>query len=113
MGAHGVLGHLDHDVAAAAPALLPGENLQAAYVGDEVAVPDRTVLRHPRLALAREAFGVRGEAVAEGERVIEHEIEVAEEIHQRRRRGYTEETRRLVAAAVEMLPPGIERRGKQ
>ena len=58
-------------------------------------------------------FGISIEPVIEAEWVSQHKIEIAERIDRRRCRGHGEQTRRLGAAAVEVLPPGIERRREQ
>jgi hypothetical protein len=65
------------------------------------------------LAIAREGVGLGAEAVIEAERVVEDEVHVAEHVDDRRRRGHHQEARRPLAAAVEMLAPGIDRRREQ
>src|SRR5207247_3032298 len=79
-------------------------------VGDEVGFPYPSL---EELALAAEVVFLAGIAAAECEIAIEYEFIVPKQAYHRRRIGHGDVAGRLVAAAVEVLVPGVERNGKQ
>ncbi len=97
--------HVEADVAAPRAALLRRDERKVHRVGDEVGVEEEPFL----LALVGEVVGLAAEAVAEVVLRVEHEVEVAEGVDDRRRVGDRDEARRFLARGVEVLVHGVER----
>ena len=93
-----------------AAAFLPLLEFEIASVGYEVGVPNSTGIRFP---LAAEIFGVAVEPVSKVARRVKDKIGIMEEIENDRHAIHGEKPRRLVARAIEMLIPGIERQGEK
>src|SRR5687767_4340077 len=92
-------------MAPARAALLGGEERQVDGVGDEVRVEQQPFL----LALVREVFRLAGEALLEVVIAVENEIQVAERVDDDRRVGDRDVARGVLARAVEVLVPAVER----
>ena len=104
-----VVSHLQHRVDATGAALLPPVEQHVRRVGDEVGFPDPPV---EEFSFAAEIVFFAGVARREHMIIIKNEIVVAKQAHHRRRVGHGDVTRRLCAATVEVLVPGVERDGK-
>ena len=100
--------HVEADVAAAGAALLGRDQRQVDGVGDEIGLQQEAHL----LALGAVVVGLAGEAALEIVPVIEHEIDIVIEIDHGRRVGHRDVAHHLLARAVEMLVPAIERDGE-
>src|SRR5438067_8432680 len=113
MGVHDALGEDEHHVGAAGAALLPGFQLEAGEIGDEVRLPHVAAGPHrDELAFAAEVF-CRALALGKLRRVCEHERLVVEQVEHEREIGRGSQARALAAAQVEMLVAGVERQREQ
>ena len=110
VGLGAVLGHLQHDVDATGAPVAPPVERHVRRVGDEVGLPDALLVE---LARAAEVVVLGVEAPLEVGVRVEHEVQVVEEAHHGRRGGDRDVAGRLLAAAVEVLVPGIERDGEE
>ena len=97
------------DVAAAGAALLGGDQRQVDRVGHEVGLEQEAVL----LVLGGEVVGLAVEAVLEVVVAAEDEVDVLVEVEHRRRVGDADIARRVLARAVEVLVPAVERDREQ
>src|SRR5258706_5725499 len=110
-----VFRQFEFDIAAAGAALVVGHQFKAACVGNEFGLPDvADKLEAFEVAGEKRPFAVeislaRIETVVEGKVIVKDEIEVVQQIDHRRRGGDGEIARRLAAAAIVKLMPGIER----
>jgi hypothetical protein len=106
---HGAVGEDEHHVRSAGAALLPGLELEAGEIGDEVGLPHVAARAHRNeLAFAAEIFRrplAFGKVVA----VVEHEGFVVEEVEYEREIVGRGEPRALATARIEVLIAGIER----
>ena len=105
---HRALGHVEADVPAAGAAFLGADERQVDRVGDEVRHQQEALL----LRLGGEIVGLAGEAVGEIGRHVEDEIDVVIHVDDGGRVGHRDIADALLAGAVEMLMPGIERDGE-
>ena len=96
-------------MAAARAAFLGADQRKIDRIGHEVGVEQETLL----LALVAEIIRLAGEAALEVVLRVEDEFRLFIEVHHRRRVGHRDEARGLLARAVEMLVPAIERNGEQ
>src|SRR6516165_1660123 len=103
------LSQIKLEKAAAGTAIAAQLKQDRAYVWNEIGISNRDCLHLVGLAASKKAVRLGAEPIVEGKAIVEHEIEIAEHIDDRRHRGYREQSRRTRAAAVEMLPPGLER----
>src|SRR5688572_15282245 len=76
------------------------------------------VHRHPRapieLGMTAKEVRISGfKTICEAEVVLKNKIGIVEKVHHQRSIGDGEVTRRLRAAAVEVLVPGVERNGEE
>ena len=106
---HRALGHGEADMAAAGAALLGGDQRQVDRVRHEVGLQQEAVL----LVLGGEVVGLAVEAALEVVVAAEDEVDVLVEIDHRRRVGDADIARDVLAGAVEVLVPAIERDGEQ
>ncbi len=97
---------LDDGRAVAAAALFALLEAEIVDVGDEVDVPDPFAKVLP---FALEIIGLAVEAVAKDIGAVEDEFLVVQKIHHQRRGSKRDIARGLIAAAVEVLKPGVER----
>src|SRR5919109_2793531 len=105
-----VAGHLQHRVDSAGAPFLPSVQQHVRRVRDEVGLPDPSL---EELALAAEVVLLARIPGAEHVIAIEYEFAVPKQAHHGRRVGHGDVARRLVAAAVEVLVPRVERNGKE
>src|SRR6266481_5991120 len=105
-----VVGHFQHRVDTTGAPLLPSIEKHVRRVGDKVRLPDPSV---EQLPVPAEIVLLARIAGAKHMIAVEHEFVVSEKPHHGRSVGHGNVAGRLVAAAVEVLVPGVERYGKE
>src|SRR5262249_38245198 len=105
-----VIGHLQHGVNTAGAPLLPPVQKHVGGVGNKVRLPYPAVVE---LAITAEVVFFPGIAAAKPEIAIENKFAVPKQPHHRRRVGHRDVTGGLIAAAVKILVPRIERNRKK
>ena len=110
---HGALGEDEHHVRTAGAASLPGLELEAGEVGNEIGLPHVAARAHGNeLAFAAEVFG-RALAFRKLVRVIEHKGFVVKQIEHEREIVRGGEPRAFASARIEVLIAGVERQREQ
>src|SRR5262247_513186 len=105
-----VVGHLQHRIDTAGAPLLPSIQKHVGGVGNEVRLPYPAIVE---LAVTAEVVFFTGIASAKREIAIENKFAVPKQPYHRRRVGHRNITGGLIAAAVKILIPRIERNRKE
>src|SRR5262249_14416075 len=105
-----VVGHLQHRIDAAGAPLLPSVQKHVGGAGNEARIPYPRILV---LALTTDVVFFPGIAAAKREIAMENKFAVPKQPHHRRRVGHRNITGGLIAAAVKILVPRIERNRKE
>ena len=110
MRGHRAIGHLQHHVLSPSTALLPIFQREIARICDKIGVPNAAWIG---FAFTAEIFRIAIEAVGEIARRVENEICIVKQVKDDRHAIDGEKSRRLVAGAVKVLVPSIERQRKK
>src|SRR5262245_59881402 len=102
------LRHVEANVTAAGATFLGADQRQVDGIGDKIGREQKTLL----LALGAEVIRLAIEAAGEIALGVEDKIDVAIKVEHLRAKGGRNIARRLLAGAVEMLVPAIERNGE-
>src|SRR5262245_9741540 len=105
----GIFRKLEANLRTASAPFFPVKQLKIPNIGNEVRLPGSSGIPG---AGAAEIIFLRVEAIGKSVVTIEEEVRVVKQIHHHRCTRHCQITSGFAAVAVEMLVPGVQRRGK-
>ena len=115
MGDQDVVGQLELDVLAPAPALGPVMQVEMVEIGDKIGLPNFLAAVGARVQCARlvEVVVLTVEAIGKVEGTVKEELLVAEHVHQQRRGRHRQQSGRLLPRPVVQPVEGVQRNCKE